>query len=162
MVSLMRRQLPPTAKAASEHGKRPFFGMGAFFAPFRHRCGGTGAVLLIATVFRPFRPIIAGSQAPIFPLSADPSAMGAGKSPAVKGLTLPAGKPAKRAKALKRKEKTTMKNEQQEMTREQELSAKLMHAVAEIMKEECGLELKTCKLVYEDETRVIVHDISKN
>lgn len=55
-----------------------------------------------------------------------------------------------------------MKNEQQEMTREQELSAKLMHAVAEIMKEEFGLELKTCKLVYEDETRVIVHELVAN
>lgn len=51
-----------------------------------------------------------------------------------------------------------MKNEQQEMTRERELSSKLMHAVAEIMKEECGLELKRCELVYEDEKRVIVHE----
>ena len=50
-----------------------------------------------------------------------------------------------------------MKNEQQETTREQEISTKLMYAVAAIMKEECGLELKRCELVYEDEKRIIVH-----
>ncbi|MGM9523571.1 MAG: hypothetical protein ACI3VU_04080 [Faecousia sp.] len=60
--------------------------------------------------------IIAGSQAPIFPSSADPSAIGAGKSPAVKGIDFACWEACETGESLKTKGENVM-TEQEKINR---------------------------------------------